>query len=436
MQLPYLIVSDKNGNIFEVPDYLMCGQTLQETRLPSAEEIIPMPYGSDLYQLPGRKPIGYDHRKGKFTVVREYEGTPVFAVAAFVAPAYLQIYRSAFQKIAGASRLPLYCYTAVGWKDGQFYVASRRVDADYRQDLSYFHLEMIENSARRILEKYPKNRLVQHLIENCVFKYGCPAARNFSLSRWECPLPTSPGCNASCVGCISEQRQENGVQAPQDRITFVPTVEEIVEIAVPHLENAPRAIVSFGQGCEGEPLLAGDVIAEAIRTIRKKTKRGIINLNTNASRPEIVEKLCAAGLDSIRVSVNSFRKAMYDAYYRPRNYQFADVLESIRIANKHRCWVSLNYLVFPGFTDHPLEMQALEKALNNFSVQMIQTRNLNIDPDWYIEELKLAVLPAQQIGIPNWLNWLQQKYPDIKIGYFNPPEEEMGYFRFKSSESV
>jgi len=77
--------------------------------------------------------------------------------------------------------------------------------------------------------------------------------------------------------------------------------------------------VSFGQGCEGEPLINGDLLCRAVRLVREKTIRGTINLNTNASRPQAVEKLVDAGLDSIRVSVNSFREVLYNAYYRPRD---------------------------------------------------------------------------------------------------------------------
>ncbi|MBV5345336.1 MAG: hypothetical protein JZU63_07315, partial [Rhodoferax sp.] len=59
--------------------------------------------------------------------------------------------------------------------------------------------------------------------------------------------------------------------------------QEIAAVAVPHLQRAEHAIVSFGQGCEGEPLLQAQTIAQAIRRIRKKTSRGTINLNSNAS---------------------------------------------------------------------------------------------------------------------------------------------------------
>ncbi len=123
-------------------------------------------------------------------------------------------------------------------------------------------------------------------------------------------MPTSRTCNAGCVGCISWQPETTGVPASQDRLEFTPSAEEIAQFVVPHLETAPRPVASFGQGCEGEPLLAGHVIEEAIREIRSRTARGVINLNTNASRPDVLERLAAAGLDSIRVSLNSAQGAL------------------------------------------------------------------------------------------------------------------------------
>lgn len=432
MKFPYLVVSDRDGNIFEIPELYMAGMSLNAPALPTEQELIPLPYGSDLYLLPERTAVGYDPRRKKFVEVKEYHGEPVFAAAAFMAPAYLQVYRSAFATPPGAPRLSLFSYTAVGWKNGQFYAAGKRIDPDMRQDLSTFNLNLVEQEARRILRRYPQNRLTDHLIRNCVFRYGCPAARNFALGRWECPIPTSPGCNAACVGCISEQPAETGVRSTQDRLNFMPSGEEIVEFAVPHLENAPRAVVSFGQGCEGEPLLAGPVIKEAIKEIRRRTDRGIINLNTNASRPAVVEELCKAGLDSIRVSLNSAQKGYYEAYYRPRHYGFEDLVESLRVMRRYNRWASINYFVFPGFTDHPEEVSALESLIGEVKINMIQARNLNIDPEWYIEELGLGELAAaggnsaaKPLGIPGWIERISQKFPWIKWGYFNPPREEM-----------
>jgi MoaA/NifB/PqqE/SkfB family radical SAM enzyme len=231
------------------------------------------------------------------------------------------------------------------------------------------------------------------------------------------------------VGCISEQPAENEITSPQERIEFTPTADEIVEFTVPHLKNAPRAVVSFGQGCEGEPLLVGEILVEAVREIRKRTDKGIINLNSNASRPDVIEKLCEAGLDSIRASINSAQKKYYDLYYNPRHYTFEHVIESMKIMRKYDRWVSINYLTFPGLTDHPQEIAALEKLISDTKINMIQTRNLNIDPDWYLDKLDLRDLPQEQIGMQNWFSHIQKTFPSIKLGYFNPPKEEMSPYK-------
>ena len=145
--------------------------------------------------------------------------------------------------------------------------------------------------------------------------------------------------------------------------------------------EAEFPIVSFGQGCEGEPLLMWETIREAILQIRKFTHKGSININTNASKPAAVKALCEAGLDSIRVSTNSFQKGLYDPYYRPNNYQFEDIIESIKIVNSYGGWTSINYFVFPGVTDSVAEYEALRKVIKDTGLKMIQWRNFNIDPD-------------------------------------------------------
>ncbi|RMD94764.1 MAG: radical SAM protein [Calditrichaeota bacterium] len=425
MKYPNLVVSDSEGHVFEIPEFYMAGMQIREPVLPQPEGLIPLPEGSDLFVLPDRVAVGYDPRRKRFVEVHTYRGNPVFAVAAFMAPAYLQFHRSAYLTLDGAPRLPLYSYTALGWQNGQFYVSATRIDPDPRQDLPLFDLQLVAQKAQEKLQQHAGNRLVYHLIENCTLTYGCPAARNFVLGRWECPIPTSSGCNAGCVGCISEQPESAGIPPSQERLQFQPTVDEILEFTVPHLNHAERAVVSFGQGCEGEPLTEAELLEQAIREIRKRTRRGIINLNTNGSRPEVVERLCRAGLDSIRVSLNSAQPAYYRAYYQPRNYDFTHVLETLRIMRKYQRWASINYLVFPGFTDHPQEIHALEALIAGTQIDMIQTRNLNIDPEWYIEALGLDALSPEQIGMNNWLQRVREKFPQVKLGYFNPSRQTM-----------
>jgi len=178
-------------------------------------------------------------------------------------------------------------------------------------------------------------------------------------------------------------------------------------------------VASFGQGCEGEPLTEWKTIEEAIKLIRYETSKGVINLNTNASYPDKIEQLLDAGLDSIRVSMNSARSEYYEKYFRPADYEFADIIESIKIAREKNKFVSLNYFVFPGFTDCRDEWKALEKLLISPGVNMIQWRNLNIDPDWYIEEMGMD-FSSENIGIKKVMDNVRERFPEVRFGYFNP----------------
>ena len=45
--------------------------------------------------------------------------------------------------------------------------------------------------------------------------------------------------------------------------------------------------------------------------------------------------------------------------------------------------VSLNYFILPGFTDDPAEFAALCDLIADCRPDLIQLRNLNMDPEWY-----------------------------------------------------
>jgi MoaA/NifB/PqqE/SkfB family radical SAM enzyme len=226
------------------------------------------------------------------------------------------------------------------------------------------------------------------------------------------------------MGCISFQPEEETIISTQDRLQFKPSAEEIVEFTVPHLMNAPFPLISFGQGCEGEPLLMWETIKEAVIEIRKHTSNGSININTNGSMPKAVRALCEAGLDSIRVSTNSAQKSWYEKYYRPNNYQFEDIIESLRVMNEYGRWSSINYFVFPGMTDTESEYEALRYLIKETNLKMIQWRNFNIDPDWYLGRMGIAEL-EEPLGVINVMNMIKEEFPKLKFGYFNPPMERI-----------
>jgi pyruvate-formate lyase-activating enzyme len=422
---PQLVVSDGCGNAFEIPGIEAVGMNLRQAVRPGPEEWTPLPDGSRLMELPARIPVGYDPRAKRIVTVPGYKGNPVIASAAFIAPGHAQIYLAGYETVTAAPRLPLFAYAPVGWKEGRFWVPCFRADADARHDPSRFDPAAVDRAAGEMLKLHPENRLVEHLVQRCVREYGCPNAQNFVLGRWECPVPVSPGCNADCLGCISEQKR-SGVRSTQDRIGFTPSVHEITGYAIPHLKAAERAMISFGQGCEGEPLLKSGLIEKTVRVIRGETGRGTIHINSNAGDPDAVDRVFRAGMDSIRVSLNSARPEYYQKYFRLKRYGFEDVLESLGRARKAKAWISLNYFIFPGFTDGLEETEALVEIVREFKVDMIQMRNLNIDPEWYIDALGLDPVPLRPMGILKWRKTVKRKAPWIRFGCFNPPKEEWG----------
>lgn len=416
---PYLLYSDSKGNIFEDTSLYVVGRSGWDAVPIPEDEWIELPAGGQLYELPGRRGIGIDVKTGEMRLC-----TKGWAVAAFIPPAHTGFYLAAYETGPQAPTLPLFCYTAAGWYDNKFYVPATRIEQDIRQEAPGFDIAKVEHGVSKLLQAYPHNRLVEHLANNCALTYHCPAARNFFIGRWECPVPASPACNANCIGCISFQPEDETIFSTQDRLTFKPTVEEIVEFTVPHLQTAPFPIVSFGQGCEGEPLLMSETIRKAIIEIRKHTDKGSININTNGSKPDAVKSLCEAGLNSIRVSTNSARSEIYTPYYRPNNYQFEDIVESLKIVNSYGGWTSINYFVFPGMTDSVAEYEALRKLIKGTDLKMIQWRNFNIDPDWYLGKIGVGET-GEHLGMKQMLQLLRDEFPKLKFGYYNPPMERI-----------
>ena len=408
---PYLVFADESGNIYDHPELLMLVRRGRELAQPRPDELIPLPEGSDLYLLPGRHALGLDPQSGSVEAMEER------AVAAFVCPAYTLSATAAYLTGESAPTLPLFAYGAVGFAHDRFWVAAKQVDKDRRQVFTHVTPERITKGAYDLLKRYPKNRLVQHL-SRCALTFCCPAAKNLALGRYEGPLPTARICNARCLGCISHQPEGSGFPASQNRIDFTPTPEEIAEVMLLHSKRAKNPVLSFGQGCEGEPLTEAELIGDAIRRFRTAGVQATVNINTNASLPDVIPGLAQAGLNSIRVSLNSAREALYTAYYRPRGYDFNDVRHSILAAKEHGLFVSLNYLFAPGVSDVESELAALTEMITATRADYIQMRNLSLDPEVYLDCVGEPQEPS--MGLHNFMKRLKAACPWIQYGYFNP----------------
>jgi len=418
------LVADEQGEVFEHPDLFLAGMSGTEVVRPLTDEMIPMPEGSRLFTIPGTPPIGFARRGGRqLTIDRlpgDWGGGRIQAVSAFLTPGYTRTLLPAADYQQKKQTLPLWSYTAAGWcvEEERFYVAAVQVDRNTQWQPDHFDDRKLEPLVRSALRENPDNRLIEQLAR-CALDYHCFAAKNLFFRRWEAPLPTSPTCNSRCIGCISLQ-ESDCCPASQERLTFVPTVAELCEVAVPHLKQAENAIVSFGQGCEGDPIMQTDVVAESVRQMRGHTARGTINFNSNASIPDAIDKLAEAGVESIRVSLNSAQESFYNAYYRPRGYAFADVIESLRRARAAGLYTMLNYLVFPGVSDRTDEIEALTRLIDEVGIDMIQMRNLSLDPVLYLSSLEIE---GRGVGMLEMLRQHKQRFPQLQYGYFNRTRE-------------
>jgi pyruvate-formate lyase-activating enzyme len=407
---PYVVYSRRDGGVGERRHLRALSYEGQPLEL---ADLIPLPDEATLCMLPRRLAAGMDSA-GARQVVAERHG---WALAALLPIGYTRTRLPAYEKIPETEPLPFFGYTAVAGWQGRLYAAAVRTDNPSHWLPHRFDPRRLERLVRERLDAEPENRVLrQHA--HCALDYQCPTASNLFFSRWEAAIATSPGCNARCVGCISKQ-DEDQLVSPQDRLLFVPTEQEIVDVAVAHLERAPEAIISFGQGCEGEPLLQARLIERAIRAIRARTSRGTININSNASQPRALQRLYDAGLDSLRASTISARPETYTAYYRPVGYTFEDVKRSLLRARDAGVYASINLLSFPGYVDAEDEAEALVAFLRETGVRLVQMRTLNIDPEVFLPRVPRPA--GRPLGVAGLIALLRRELPALEIGNFSRP---------------
>lgn len=412
----HLVYADPEGKIYDDPSFIPLGRAGDQLADILPEELIPLPSGATLVSLPGTKVAAIERHTGKKAALPGR-----VAVGALLPQGYTRLLLPGYIKEKGANPLPLFGYTAVVWHQGGFYVAADATDP-LRDRWDPQQFPPVEEAVKQMLAAHPDNRIYAHL-SHCALVYGCLTAQNTFLQRYEGALPVSSTCNAGCVGCISEQSDESHFPSPQVRMKFKPSVEEMVGVMVHHLQTAEDGIISFGQGCEGEPATRGREIAEAIRRTRAVTDRGYININTNAGLTPMIREIVDAGLDLMRISIISARPDHYNAYYRPRGYTLDDVAASAKYASEAGVYVSINYLVFPGVSDREEEIEAMIDFVNRNGIRLIQLRNLNIDAEYYLSRIPPA--EGELFGMKAMIDIFRAECPHTAIGSFThvPPAE-------------
>ena len=165
-----LCVADPDGELHVRAGPRAAGRSGHRVVALHDAEVIPLPEGTTLAHLPGRRALGID-RQGR---VGEIDGRMV-PVAAILPVGYLRTLLPASRPEPAAARLPLFGYTAVAERDGEMVVAAHSTDA-YEWWHPRFHRPSSLPPAIAAAERaLPGNRLVPHLAR-CATEFRCYTA--------------------------------------------------------------------------------------------------------------------------------------------------------------------------------------------------------------------------------------------------------------------
>ena len=194
-EYPRLVLSDPNGDLFDHSFLRLSGRSGDQFLLPRPSELVPLPKGSQLFTLPGRVPVGWDEEKRSFISSEKFKfgrkEIECTGVAAFLPPGYIRTLLPATQLKRNAPTLPLWAYSAVGWKDGKFWTTGLFIDPNPHWNPKYFENDrLLKRKVEAFLNKAPKNRLLRQL-SRCALEYHCFAAKNvfFEDGNAHCLLP-------------------------------------------------------------------------------------------------------------------------------------------------------------------------------------------------------------------------------------------------------
>jgi pyruvate-formate lyase-activating enzyme len=81
----------------------------------------------------------------------------------------------------------------------------------------------------------------------------------------------------------------------------------------------------------------------------------------------------------------------------------------------------INYLVFPGVTDQREEIEAFVELVEKTGVDLVQLRNLSIDPAWYWRAMNEK---SNGIGMLAMMQEVKKRVPRLQYGYFNRTREQ------------
>ena len=137
-----MLYSDPKGRIFEHPYLKMAGFSGSKLYTIKPEDLIIMPEFSKLFYIPACPPMGIDPNTGTLRTVHEMDvggrSVPCFAVAAFLEPGFVRTHLPAADYHKKSFVLPSWAYSAVGFRDDQYWSAGFEVEYNKRWDPRHY----------------------------------------------------------------------------------------------------------------------------------------------------------------------------------------------------------------------------------------------------------------------------------------------------------
>ena len=343
------IHSDRSGRVFVSADY---GATALDGRAPAIfERAIPLPPDAQLIPLADRAAIGID-RRGQPRPL----GAARWALGAVLGPGYLRTHLPACAAAPDSAPLEPLTYAAVAAdRAGEIVVGAVAMGAPAQGTVSGRVTD--DDLASRITDRLrsePSNRLLRQLVR-CAREYECQAARNAFLGRGECALPLGAPSNDDARSSVALRRRDD--RAPTEPTAMLATAADAAAVANAHF-RAGGTSVSFGQACEGDPLLLVRTVAAAAALIARPGGTEIV-LRTNASSAAALARAADAGIDRVVVALASAHGPTYELVHAPSGHRWTDVRASLRDAATRKLALTIELLTLPGLTDREAEAREL-----------------------------------------------------------------------------
>jgi len=193
---------------------------------------------------------------------------------------------------------------------------------------------------------------------------------SFQRTARKLRISVTDRCNLQCIYCMP--KNNNNWFDPTDILTF----DEIVRFASLMSKLGIENIRLTG----GEPLLRSN-IEILVENLSKITGIKKISMTTNGILlPHKISQLKKAGLSSINISLDTFNHEKFKKINGADS--LAQVLESIKIANKMRMSIKINNVVMRGWNDDEVVDFARFSKATGHQVRFIEFMPLDGSGIW------------------------------------------------------